>query len=343
MRKHLILILFFFSYLVSTGQQNTGFQFVPKNDKQQIDILYNGKLLTAYCYYDSVYKPVLYPIHTVEGISVTRGYPVNPSPGDRTDHPHHVGLWMNYESVNGLDFWNNSNAIAADKKDRYGTIRHDKVVVQNAQGDMATLIVTANWHRPDGKILLKETTTYLFRVRGSQFFIDRTSNLRAQDLEVVFKDVKDGMLAIRVARELEMPSKDKAEYIDANGIKTTVEGSTAGVTGMYYNSDGVKGDSVWSTKGKWAMLKGVKGGKDITIGIFDHPKNVGYPAYWHARGYGLFALNPLGRKVFSNGKEDLNFTLQPNKSTTFQYRILIATGKGTNAAEMDRLAADFGR
>ena len=59
------------------------------------------------------------------------------------------------------------------------------------------------------------------------------------------------------------------------------------------------------------MLTGKKDGKDITIGMFDHPSNVGYPAYWHARGYGLFAVNPLGRKVFSNGKEELNFSLKP--------------------------------
>ncbi len=326
----------------SMAQQKTnGFQLVPREEKKQIDILYNGKLLTAYCYHDSVFKPFLYPVNTLEGITVTRGYPLIPVAGDRTDHPHHVGLWMNYESVNGLDFWNNSTAIAPEKRNHYGTIRHEKVIVQTAQRDMATLITTANWQRPDGKVILKEVTTYVFRVKGAQFFIDRISNLKAQDEEVVFKDVKDGFLAIRVARELEMPSKEKAEYIDANGNRTTVPVSTEGVSGMYYNSDGVRGDSVWSTKGKWAMLKGVKEGKDITIGIFDHPKNIGYPGYWHARGYGLFALNPLGRKIFSNGKEDLNFTLKPNKSATFQYRVLISSGKSISAEEMNRLAKEF--
>ena len=40
--------------------------------------------------------------------------------------------------------------------------------------------------------------------------------------------------------------------------------------------------------------------------ILDHPKNPGYPTHWHARGYGLFAANPLGAKVFSDGKDQLN-------------------------------------
>jgi hypothetical protein len=61
----------------------------------------------------------------------------------------------------------------------------------------------------------------------------------------------------------------------------------------------------------------------VTITIFDHPANPGFPTYWHARGYGLFAANPLGQKIFSNGKQELNFSLAPGQRVTFRYRILI--------------------
>ena len=91
------------------------------------------------------------------------------------------------------------------------------------------------------------------------------------------------------------------------------------------------------------MLQGTKDGKDITIGMFDHPKNVGYPTYWHARGYGLFALNPLGRKIFSNGAEELNFTLKPGESSTFKYEVVIASGKKLSANEMNELADAFAK
>jgi hypothetical protein len=63
----------------------------------------------------------------------------------------------------------------------------------------------------------------------------------------------------------------------------------------------------------------------VTISIFDHPANPGFPTYWHARGYGLFAANPLGQKIFSNGKEELNLTLAPGESVTFRYRVLISS------------------
>jgi hypothetical protein len=91
------------------------------------------------------------------------------------------------------------------------------------------------------------------------------------------------------------------------------------------------------------MLTGKKDGKDITIGMFDHPSNVGYPAYWHARAYGLFAVNPLGRKIFSNGKEELNYSLAPKQSVTFRYRIIIHSGNFLSAEEMNKWAGDFGK
>jgi hypothetical protein len=91
------------------------------------------------------------------------------------------------------------------------------------------------------------------------------------------------------------------------------------------------------------MLKGLKENKLITIAIIDHPANVGYPAYWHARGYGLFAVNPLGRNIFSTGKETLNFSLQPSQSVTFRYRVLIASGKEIDVAEMNSLADAFAK
>ena len=60
--------------------------------------------------------------------------------------------------------------------------------------------------------------------------------------------------------------------------------------------------------------------------MIDHPKNPGYPTYWHARGYGLFAANPLGQKAFSNGKETLNLTLEPGQSATLVPPELASTG-----------------
>jgi len=326
----------------ATANAQKGFQIVERPGKKQVDILFNNKLLTAYCYYDSGRKPILFPVNTIDGITVTRSYPFKNVAGERTDHPHHTGIWLNYESVNGFDFWNNSTAIVPEKRNQYGTILHQKIIKKKVAGNTASLTTTAVWIRPDKKVLLNEETTFNFSVKGNDFIIDRITSLTATDTTVVFKDAKDGMFAIRVARELELPSKEATKFMDDKGNITNVPpANSAEVTGMYYSSNGLIGDSVWSSKGPWTILTGKKDGKNITIGIIDHPSNVGYPTYWHARGYGLFAANPLGRKIFSQGKEELNFSLQPHRSTTFKYRVIIHSGKTLTAADMNKLASDF--
>lgn len=332
--------------LAATGNAQTknGFSFAEKADKKGTDIFFNGKLLTAYCYTDSIKKPFLWPVNTLDGITVTRGFPLRPVAGERTDHPHHVGIWLNYEAVNGLDFWNHSTAIPYDKRSGYGTIVHEKITSTQAKGDSATLTATAKWVRPDGHVLLHEQTTYVFRVAAGNFFIDRATTLTANDLDVQFKDVKDGLFAIRVARELEQPSTQADVFVDGKGNKTEVPKiNNEGVTGNYLTSEGITGDSAWSTRGRWTALNGKKDGKDITIAIFDHPANIGYPAYRHARGYGLFAINPLGQKVFSNGKENLNFLLKPGEKVTFRYRMLVGSGRQTTPGELDQMATAFGK
>ena len=89
-------------------------------------------------------------------------------------------------------------------------------------------------------------------------------------------------------------------------------------------------------------MSGLVGDEPVTITILDHPANPGFPTYWHARGYGLFAANPLGQKIFSNGKEELNFFLAPHASATFRQRILIssaiATRETTETAYKDFVA-----
>jgi Methane oxygenase PmoA len=194
----------------------------------------------------------------------------------------------------------------------------------------------------DGRELLAEKTTYLFTVVENDFFIERITMLTAGKDAVYFKDVKDGLFAIRVARELEQPSAEEGEFIDAMGIKTKVAAlPTVGISGRYTSSNGLSGDSVWGSQGSWVMLQGIRENKKVTIGIFDHPANPGYPAYWHARGYGLFSVNPLGRAIFSKGKDVLNLSIAPAQTVQFRYKVLICSGHEVSAADMDNLSKTF--
>src|SRR3989475_9870011 len=83
-------------------------EVVPHDDQRRVDVTVDGKPFTAYIYPTTLKKPTLYPLRTASGTVVTRGWPLEPRPGGRVDHPHHVGLWCTYSDVNGPDVWNNS-------------------------------------------------------------------------------------------------------------------------------------------------------------------------------------------------------------------------------------------
>jgi hypothetical protein len=312
--------------LAQTGKMES-VKLVHDEQLQRVDITIGGKPFTSYIYPSTIKKPVLYPVLTSSGTAVTRGFPLEPRAGERIDHPHHVGLWFNYGDVNGLDFWNNSDSIAPEKKEGYGTIQHKKVNKLTSGKDKGELDVTMDWLRPDGTPLLREDTKFVFSGDANTRIIDRVTTLTALDNEVMFKDNKEGMIGLRVARQLEQPSDKPELFTDASGKVTNVPRmDNEGVSGLYRSSEGLEGDAVWGTRGQWVSLAGNIGIEPISITMMDHPKNVGHPTYWHARGYGLFAANNLGQKALSNGKEELNFKLMPGKSVTFRHRIVIYSG-----------------
>ncbi|MBY0480125.1 MAG: PmoA family protein [Chitinophagaceae bacterium] len=340
MNQLLIALALFCMPSILLAQENIFFvKDMPSQKKVVIKL--NGKPFTELIYTDTMEKPFLYPIYATNGAAITRGFPLNPKPNDPTDHPHHIGLWFNYESVNGLDFWNNSYAIDADKKKNYGWIRTQKIL-QTKGGKQATVAYTANWTDQQRKVLLEEKTVLNFSTIENDPVIEHITKLTALE-DIHFNDVKDGMLGLRVAHELELPIAETKKYTDASGIVTYVKSNKdSSVTGNYLTSEGKQGEAAWGTRAAWCMLYGKLGGDSISIVMIDHPKNPGYPTYWHARNYGLFAANPLGQKVFSNGKTSLNFKLPKGESVIFKYKIIIAAGKNRlpNAA-IEKLAQDF--
>ena len=327
--------------LSSLAISQKGVVLTPNETEKKVEVTIDGKPFTSYFYPgpDVLKKAVLYPLLTAQGTEITRGWPIKPRTGERVDHPHHVGMWLNYESVNAHDFWNNSTKVD-HAKHTYGTIVHTGITKMKSGKNEGTLTVTADWLDKNGGLMLTETTTYIFKGDATTRTVDRITTLTAKT-EVVFKDVKDGMFAIRVARQLEHPSTGPSEFTDAYGVVTKVATmDNTGITGNYRTSEGVEGDNVWSTRGRWCNLRGKIGDETINVVILDHPKNVGYPTYWHARGYGLFAANPLGQAIFSKGKETLNLTLKNGESTTFRYRTVIAS-KTLSDDQINKIAADF--
>ena len=336
--------MFLTSLVFANAGTNQPVSVVVNEKARRVDISIDGKPFTSYIWPTTLKKPVLFPLRTANGTIITRGYPLEPRPGERVDHPHHAGLWFNYEDVNGIDFWNNSDAIKLERAPKMGTIVQRAILSAKSGSQQGALDIAADWITFYKKILLHENTRFVFRGGPGFRSVDRITTLTALDEKVSFPDAKDGMLGLRVIRALEIPSDKPEVFLDASGQATTVAKlDNTGVNGTYLTSEGRKGNDAWGTRGRWCNLSGMVGDEPVTISIFDHPKNPGFPTYWHARGYGLFAANPLGEKIFSNGKEELNFSLAPQASVTFRYRILISsailTPQATEAAYKAFVAA----
>jgi hypothetical protein len=296
-------------------------------EERRVEVSVDGQPFTAYVWPERLGKPVLYPIRTARGTLVTRGFPLDPRPGERVDHPHQVGLWLNYGDVNGVDFWNNSEALAPAERAKMGRIRHRGVVSSRSGAGEGELVIDADWLMPDGSTVLAERTRFVFRADRETRSIERVTELTAGKQAVRFADNKEGMLGLRVARALEEPSDKPEVFTDASGKPTPVPVlDNAGVNGVYTSSEGISGPKVWGTRGRWMALAGKVADEDVVLLMLDHPKNPGHPSYWHARGYGLFAANPLGQAVFSNGKETLNFTLAPGTKATFRHLLQLLPG-----------------
>jgi hypothetical protein len=327
MFSHKLLLIIVLSPMLVTAQVEQEITLVKVERENRIDIYAGSLLFTRFLYPDSLEKPVLFPINDAANTTVTRGFPMLPRPGEPTDHPHHLGLWLTYENVNSLDFWNNSYAIPAERKYLYGWIKTDRIL-ETTNGSTGILRYHANWVNQQNQILMEETTSYEFRGNEQERWIDRTTELKANS-DILFGDAKDGLLGLRLAHELQIPSKADQRFTDNKGNITVVKKDSVS-NGNYLTSEGKQGDSAWGTRATWCKVYGKIGNDSVSITIFDHPHNPDFPTFWHARGYGLFAANPLGKKIFTNGKYSLNLKLRKGEKVIFRYRILIQNGKTTS-------------
>lgn len=331
------------SFYTSFTQTKQQVKVVKVNNENKVDVFIGEKLFTSFIYPDSLEKPVLFPVHAANGTIVTRGFPLDTQPNDPTDHPHHIGMWFTFENVNGLDFWNNSYAIPEEKKHAYGWIKTDHIL-QTTSGTKGILSYHANWTNQSKEVLLEETTRFEFSGTSNQRIIDRVTTLKAS-VDIIFTDAKDGLLGIRLAHALQIPTDKDQEFTDNKGNVTVVKGGTDKIaSGNYLSSEGKLGDSVWSTRARWCKVFAKMGKDSVSVTIIDHPLNPNYPTFWHARGYGLFSANPLGEKIFTNGKSAKNLQLKKGESVSFRFRTIIDEGKNTIATkQLDEQADDFAR
>jgi hypothetical protein len=268
-------------------------------DKVKVEI--NGKLFTEYNYKE-VQRPFFYPLIGPTDCNVTRNFPMKEVPDEERDHPHHKSLWFTHGDVSGTNFWADSTG-----KVIHGKVVHDKFLEISSGKDVGVIKSQNNWVAPDGKIVCSDTRTHRFYNRAGCCVMDFEITIHASNGEIVFRDTKEGSMAIRMAPTM------------------AVKGKVA--KGHIVNSLGDCDAAAWGKKAEWCDYYGPLEGQVVGVAMFDHPSNPRHPTWWHVRDYGLFAANPFGQHDFEKKPAGTgNLKIAAGENVTFRYRIYIHKG-----------------
>jgi hypothetical protein len=263
--------------------------------------IFDGSLRLAEYYTGTdIPKPYLGPICERYGNQITR------LDFETQEHPHHRAIWVSHGDVNGVDTWN-------EPENKHGFIRNKEICgIYNSS--VCTGFTAKNvWTEHGGKPLCSETTEYKFYSCPPEFtIIDMKITLSADFGEVKLGATKEaGPLAVRMAESI----KVKNTGTMANGV------------------GGINEQEIWMKRAPWVDYYGVAGGHVSGIAIFDNPENDMYPTYWHARNYGLLAVNNFyigGEKIIPEGG-----------SMTWKFRIIAHNGDTQEAGIAGRFMDYF--
>lgn len=317
MNKQILATLFI---LISITLCYSQVELIQKHN--QIDVKINGNLFTSYHYGDNLPKPILVPLNTPSGIQINRRDPLTEIKGGSNDHPHHTGLFFAVDQVNGTNFWKNSTLSPQ--------IKHISINEQKSGAKKGLLSTCSHWINEKGVAVLEENRTMVFSGNNKKNMLDIRISLTALEPQVVFKDIEEGMFAIRLADALRESGSKVVPPPGQPLPKESVDG-----TGQYLTSNGDVGAAKgWGKRARWVALHGIKDEKIVGVAMFNHPESINYPTYWHIRGYGLFSANPLGQGDFmrqspynKNPVIPLNLTLQKGQSVHFSFLVSVFNGR----------------
>ncbi|MHB8654771.1 MAG: DUF6807 domain-containing protein [Terriglobia bacterium] len=314
------ILLIFFIALFSSPVRGGDEPVKLTRHGDQIEVRIGGKPFTTYYFSPKIPKPYMHPLRSAQGTIVTRGWPmVKNIPGESHDHPHQRAMFFAHGDINGINFWAESllskaaqtahGHFYASEDLPLGRTVFTRMDEMKSAGDAATIRAEFNLVGPDGKAIARETQGYTFHGDEQNRMIDCEFIIHAGRISVKMGDTKEGTFAIRVVKGLEDPN------------------------GHMLNSNGGVGDKeIWGKRADWVDYSGDVAGESLGLAIFDNPTNPKHPTYWHARGYGLFAVNPFGEHDFYNDpKRDGSITIPPGGSLTLRYRVLIHHGDAIQA------------
>jgi len=309
-RLSFLLCIFFgiSSSAIGESQKASGVKITEAGDVLRVEI--NGDFFTEY-HFKNVTRPFLYPVLGPGEVPLTRNWPMKEVPNEEHDHPHHKSLWFAHGSINGQDFWSEEKGAGKTVHEKFIAIKSRKTdgIIQSRNKLVAL----------DGKIVATDERKWTFYSRPDVRMFDFEVTIHASEGDLKFGDTKEGTMAIRLNEAMRLKGKIGHGHI--------------------VNSEGVRDDETWGKRATWVDYYGPVEGQVVGVAIFDHPKNLRHPTWWHVRDYGLFAANPFGIHEFEKKPAGAgDFVLPAGKSITFRYRFYCHKGDEKEAKVAEEYA-----
>jgi hypothetical protein len=280
--------------------------------QQPLDLRAGGQTAAQLYFGEPWDKPFLYPIRTVSGKVLSRGYPMEPQEGDSKDHTWHRGFWYGHGIINGADFWREQGR---EKTARLIPKAKPRVQRSSVSVDLAMTPVS-------GPAMGTIREEFRLEDRNQIRLIDTTITIFADaGQSLKFGDTDDGGYAFRLTEAFR---EDRGAQLR--------------------NSEGQRGtDHIWGKPARWVDYSAVIDSESRGVTMFDHPSNLRHPTRWHARGYGLCAANPFALKSFTKDPvADGSYTLPSGEKLVSRYRTVIHEGL-FETAEVERLYAQYAK
>ncbi len=295
---------------LAAAANNSGVQITEGADAVSVGI--NGQPFTEYHFKDAA-RPYFYPLLGPGGLAMTRNWPMKTTPNEEHDHPHHRSLWFAHGAVNGVDFWTEQGS--------YGKIVHDGFTEIKSGEDQGVIRSRDKWVAANGTVVCTDDRVMrIFNTSDDSRLFDFEVTIHASAGDLTFGDTKEGSMGLRLAETMRL---------------TQPQGKPG--DGHIVSSSGARDGAVWGKRADWVDYHGPVDGKIVGVAIFDHPGNPRHPTWWHARDYGLFAINPFAWHDFEGkpaGSGD--FKVPAGQSVTFRYRFYIHNGNEQQAKVADK-------
>lgn len=300
------------AFLFAGSNAATAQEVQQKAESNHISVSIDGKPFTDYWFGkrpDRPYvRPFFFPVLAADGTPVTADH------YGQKEHPHHNSLWVGQGEVNGADHWD--LGLGANQP-RQRHIRFERL-----GGD--TIVEDIEWESKKHEPMLHERRTMKFTPfpdgsRGIEFTLEFTPI----NGPVTFGDTKEaGLVAIRVNDAIPQDHPVLTNSTGAQGEKAT-----------------------WGKAADWCDISGQIDGKEYGVAAMDSPHNPRHPTRWHVRQYGLLGANPFGLSYFDKGtpKHAGDFVMQPGKTVTFQYLVVVHQGDAASAHLPEKYKAFAGR